>query len=206
MTIIREKCVETREEIETADHSRADRIELCSRLDTGGFTPSVSLAEFAVQKGLSVAVMIRNRSDFLITPPELLRLSAELRGFRDTGVSGFVFGFLTPENELDLPALETLLREAGGKETVFHMAFDEIPQPRQFAALDALASAGFTRILTKGGPGAAADNTAHLKALSQYARGKIELLAGGKVTDANYRELCEKTGITQFHGRKLAET
>ncbi|MDR0568834.1 MAG: hypothetical protein LBG87_06475 [Spirochaetaceae bacterium] len=204
MKIILEKCVETREEIEIAALNSADRIELCSRLDAGGFTPRVSLAEFAVAKGLSVAVMIRNRADFLITPEELALLSAEMRSFRDAGISGFVFGFLTPEKELDRKALETLLAERAGKETVFHMAFDEIPQDRQFSALDELAGMGFTRILTKGGSGAASDNAAHLHALNTYAQGKIELLAGGKVSDANYRDLYEKTGIRQFHGRKLA--
>ncbi|MDR0525851.1 MAG: hypothetical protein LBG90_08300 [Spirochaetaceae bacterium] len=204
MTIIREKCVETQEEIETAVQYRADRIELCSRLDAGGFTPEIALTKFAVEKGLSVVVMLRHRRDFLISPEEVRLLQKEIRTFRDLGVSGFVFGFLTPEGNLNRPALETLLTEGAGKETVFHMAFDEIPQERQFALLDDLAGLGFTRILTKGGPGKASENPAHLQALDQYAGGKIALLAGGGVTDANYQGLHEKTGILQFHGRNLA--
>jgi copper homeostasis protein len=204
MTIIREKCVETLDEIERAYIHKADRIELCGSLETGGLTPSRSQIDEALKRGLNTVVMIRSRSDFLVSPAELARLQAEMEALGDTALAGFVFGFLNPEGDLDGPGLKALLSLRNGKEAVFHMAFDEIPPDRQFSALDRLADLGFTRILTKGGTGPALKNVDHLKALRRYAQGTIALVAGGKVTDENYMELHERTGITQFHGRKLA--
>jgi copper homeostasis protein len=207
--IIREACVETRAEIDAAIRGGADRIELCSRLDVGGFTPEVGLLAYAVERGMAVAAMVRRAAGFSADDEDLSVLQADIRAMIAGGAQALVFGYIRGNpSRLDMPVLEALaagLAKANPvPEPVFHMAFDALPPDAHFAAIDTLAGMGFTRILTKGGEGKAEENLVHLKALNDYARGKITLLCGGSVTDANYLDIAEFTGISEFHGRKLA--
>jgi copper homeostasis protein len=203
--LIREACVETREEIDAAAHAGADRIELCARLDLGGLTPEPAMAQYALSRNLSVAAMIRLHDGFSTTHDELPVLAAMIHELEPLAISAFVFGFLTEDKHPDVKALKYLALSSGLKEKVFHMAFDEIALEEQFSAIDTLSALGFTRILTKGGAGKASDNIEWLARLAEYAEGKIEILCGGGVTDANYEDIARKTGISQFHGRKLAQ-
>jgi copper homeostasis protein len=202
-TIIRETCVESREEIDTAARGGAQRIELCSCLELGGLTPPLDLADYAISKNLEVAAMIRTNGTFAASAGELEKMKSETGIFRESGVKALVLGFLTGNGEIDFAAIKSLIALAGDKQLVFHMAFDEIPAEKQMPAIDALAELGFARILTKGGRGKAINNIERLKTLNEYAAGKITILCGGGVTDGNYMELAGKTSITQFHGRKL---
>ena len=200
--IIRESCVESREEIDAAANGGADRIELCSRLDVGGLTPSLDMANYAISKNLEVAAMIRSNGTFAASAAELETMKSQMRELKALPVKAFVFGFISG-GDIDFALVDALASESGGKELVFHMAFDEINEEKQAAAIDALAERGFARLLTKGGKGKAAENIKRLKKLHEYAEGKIVILCGGGVTDDNFMELAEKTGINQFHGRKL---
>jgi copper homeostasis protein len=94
------------------------------------------------------------------------------------------------------------LRAVGNKETIFHMAFDELLDPQK--GIDTLVKLGVTRILTKGGKKPAMENLSKLKSLYEYADGRIQLIVGGSVTDENYQIIAQATGIKYFHGRKLA--
>jgi len=201
--IIREACVERREEIDAAANGGAGRIELCSHLDVGGLTPSLDMADYAIAKNLEVAAMIRSNGTFTASAVELETMKSQMRELKTLAVTAFVFGFLSGSGDIDFELVDALVAESGGKELVFHMAFDEIDEEKQAAAIDALAERGFARILSKGGQGKAAENIQRLKKLHEYAKGKIVILCGGGVTDDNFMELAEKTGISQFHGRKL---
>jgi copper homeostasis protein len=210
--IIRESCVETRGEIDGAARGGADRIELCSRLDMGGLTPSVHMLGYARAKGLSVAAMVRRGAGFSASAADLRALKADIRRLAAAGADALVFGYLRDSSGgpcLDIAVLEALVRETEAsavRELVFHMAFDEIPESGQCAAIDTLSGMGFTRILTKGGrAGKAEDHLERLKALHDYAQGKINILCGGGVTDHNYRRIASLTGLTEFHGRRLAQ-
>jgi copper homeostasis protein len=213
MRIIRESCVETVLEIDNAAAGGADRIELCSNLEVGGLTPTADMVRYAaIEKKLNVAAMIRRDGSFY-AGGQIDSLRDDIKSVTGAGASGLVFGFLTPDGCLDMDAIKALVTEArsdvsggGKKELVFHMAFDSIPPRLQFDAIDTLAALGFSRILTKGGQGKAADNTARLKELNRRAQGKITILCGGGVTDDNYLKIAGLTGITEFHGRKLGVT
>ncbi|MDR1467981.1 MAG: hypothetical protein LBT00_01665 [Spirochaetaceae bacterium] len=214
---IREACVETRDEIDGAVRGNADRIELCSRLDLGGLTPSAEMVAYARAQKLNVAAMIRRNEGFTAAPEDGDGLKEDIRAMFRSGANGLVFGYVSG-GRLDLATIHALLAEIhaqearyGKRELVFHMAFDELSEAGQIAAIDTLAALGFARILTKGGPGRAEDNLARLKRLNDHARGvargtaqrAITILCGGGVTDDNYRRIARETGITQFHGRRL---
>lgn len=71
-------------------------------------------------------------------------------------------------------------------------------------AFQTLIDLGFTRVLTKGGQNPAIHNLENLQRLNQSYGDQIEIIVGGKVTEANYQIIIEKTGIKQVHGVKIA--
>jgi copper homeostasis protein len=157
--------------------------------------------------------MVRRRAGFFAARADIPALKADIRQMAAAGAGGLVFGFLrgpARSPRLDIAALTALVHEAGRcagrfgkKELVFHMAFDEILESEQYAAIDTLSKLGFTRILTKGGrTGKAEDHIDRLKVLADYARGKMTILCGGGVTDDNYQKIAA-AGLTEFHGRRL---
>jgi copper homeostasis protein CutC len=62
--IIKEACVETKEQLDNALSHHADQIELCSRLDIGGCAPTDELTQYALSKSDHILIMIRNRADY----------------------------------------------------------------------------------------------------------------------------------------------
>ena len=70
------------------------------------------------------------------------------------------------------------------------MAFDAIPQERQYEAIDWLVEHGVHRILTHGGVAGTniEDNFAHLKQLIAHADGRIIILPGGGITSRKCTE------------------
>jgi copper homeostasis protein CutC len=64
MELIREACVETKEQLDNALEKHAEQIELCSRLDLGGLTPNHDLIEYALNKSNNILIMIRNNDNF----------------------------------------------------------------------------------------------------------------------------------------------
>ena len=185
MRIIREACVETKKEIDLAYEKNAERIELCSHLDRGGYTPTASLVKYSTNfKNSNVLIMIRRKDDNFVTNKKDMEK-------------------LIKENKVDVENMKKLMNYVPkNKYVVFHMAFDLIEDKKE--AIDQLAQLEVRRILTKGGNDIAMNNIKSLVALKKYAQEKIELVIGGKVSDDNYLIINKKTGINQFHGRKLA--
>lgn len=204
MSIIREACVETLKEIKSAYSKHAERIELCSHLDKGGYTPTPSLVKYSTSFPKSnVIIMIRRKCDNYVTNnQDMKKLIRDIKAYNKSKIKGFVFGLLTKDNKVDIENMKILMKYVEDKYVVFHMAFDLIEN--KFEAIDQLAQIGVKRILTKGGNDIAINNISSLKKLKEYAKNKIELVIGGKVTDENYLEINKLTGIDQFHGRKLA--
>ena len=94
-------------------------------------------------------VIIRPRGgDFLYTPSELEIMEEDIRAARQAGADGVVFGCLTPEGELDKPAMQRLMEASKGLSVTFHRAFDYVKSPRE--ALEELIGMGVNRVLTSG--------------------------------------------------------
>lgn len=202
MSIIKETCVETKREIDLAIANHTNQLELCSRLDLAGLTPEDDVVNYALKQTKHLIIMIRRRDDHFNTKESEEQLVADINKWNKTDVQGFVFGFLNKDKTIDQELTKKFVTLARGRETVFHMAFDETPD--QFQAIDTLVSLGVTRILTKGGPkGPATNNLEKLAKLFSYAKGRIQIICGGSVTDDNYQAIAQATNINMFHGRKL---
>ena len=229
MTLLREFCAENMERVPAAIAAGAGRVELCDNLAVGGTSPSYGVIRAAVANaaatGTAVMAMARPRGgNFVYTPAEEQMMLDDVAMARSLGVTGVVFGCLaadpaTGELTIDRAMTERLVTAAHGAlagETgepiapvavTFHMAFDDLAEKNQLAAIDFLAELGVERILTHGGPAGTpiADNLDHLRRLIDHAAGRITILPGGGITYENAEAVAEALGVHEVHGTKIVK-
>lgn len=176
----------------------AARVELCVALPLGGLTPSVGLIRqirSAVPR-LPVQVLIRPRpGGFVYSPSELDLMAHDISAAADEGVAGIVVGALTATGSVDARAISTLRQVAPRLEYTFHRAIDHTPSP--LGALEAIADAGFTRVLTSGGAPTVGQGVAVLRSMAAAGSG-LTILAGGGVTLADLSPLAA-AGVSEVH-------
>lgn len=163
----------------------ADRVELCAGLAaTGGLSPTPAAVERVAAVGLPVHVLVRPRAGgFVHDDDERALLVAEVRDACAAGAAGVVVGALTPAREVDVRTLDALVVAAAGRVVTFHRAFDVVAD--RAAALDVLAAAGVTRVLTSGGATTVGEGVGELARLVGHAAGRVEVMAGGGLTPAS---------------------
>ncbi|MGN0287851.1 MAG: copper homeostasis protein CutC [Atopobiaceae bacterium] len=214
-----EFCAENFTLVPAAIAHGAGRVELCDNLARGGTTPSLGVLDhtlaFAHVHGASVMCMVRPRGgDFVYGADELSIMTEDAVLAAERGADGIVLGCLkgVPESyEVDAAAtariIEAAQKAAGTRklEVTFHMAFDQLDEGRQMAALPLLASLGVTRVLTHGGPAGTPimDNMPRLRRLVEAAQGVLIVLPGGGITWQNRGEVAAATGAAELHGTKI---
>jgi copper homeostasis protein len=201
MSVLVEACVEGLADAQAAARGGADRLELCADLAVGGTTPAGEVIRTV--KGrvfIPVFVMARPRGgSFVFDVAELAQTHRDIDAAIAAGADGIVVGALTPDDEIDVPALRGFMARARSVPVTFHRAFDHT---RDLArSLDILIDAGVARVLTGGGKGSALEGAAVLKALVDRADERIVILAGGKVRGQNAREIIARTGVREVHAR-----
>lgn len=207
--IKKEYCAENFKHVPQAIELGIDRIELCDDLDVGGTTPTDAVQketiQYAQQRGVEVVVMIRPRGgSFIYTDIEKEQMLKDAQKALSNGADGIVFGCLTEQGDIDKPIVEELIRIAGSKQTVFHMAFDHLPEEKQADALDWLIEAGCTRLLTRGGKsGSALENKDVINERIAQAGQRMEILPGGGLTHENLGHAQREIRATQFHGTQI---
>lgn len=206
--LIREFCAENFTDIPRVTAAGVERIELCDNLAQGGTTPSYGViketADYLSERKTTFATMIRPRGgDFVYHSIEVRIMETDILKALEAGTNELVFGALTPENELDIDVLETLMIASQGLPVTFHMAFDAIPHDQQKAALDTLVELGFDKILMHGDSLDKPVNTDHIAELFKYASGRIQILAGGSVSAETAQAVADLTGSQYVHGTKI---
>ncbi|MFD1672471.1 copper homeostasis protein CutC [Agrilactobacillus yilanensis] len=190
----------------------ANRIELNDNLAVGGTTVShgvlAQAAQYTQEHQISLVAMIRPRGgNFIYNDVELKMMESDLFTAQSFGVDGVTFGALRQDGTLDTEAMDMLIGAAGGMDLIMHMAFDQIPEADQLAAIDWLEEHQFSRILTHGSPDLSQpilDNTAHLKTLIDYTKTKdITILPGGGITADNAETIAAALGVNAVHGTKI---
>lgn len=199
MKLLLEVIATAAHECTVIERAGGDRIELCSALALGGLTPSAALVQRArAATHLPILMMLRPREGgFAYNAAEFAQMALDLKFGRAAGVNGFVFGCLTPEGTVDVERTAHLLKLAGDTQTVFHRAFDVVPNPA--AALETLISLGVTRVLTSGQRASAWQGAPLIRQLVRQAAGRIEILPGAGVRAEHVAELVRVTGVTQVH-------
>ena len=131
----------------------ADRLELCSALAVGGLTPySELLRRIKQESDINIRCLIRPRAgDFLYTAEEISMMAAQIEEFRTLGADGFVIGCLDADGNLDVRAMEPLLKAAEGTGLTLHRCIDVSRDPLKTYL--AAGHAGIDTVLTSGAAG-----------------------------------------------------
>ena len=198
--IVKEACVDSLERAILAENNGADRIELCSRLDLDGLSPTPDLIK-STCKSLKIPIMVMVRlrgGNFMYTDEELDEMIQYVKQIKFYSISGFVFGALTKENWPDINVTKQIVDAAGDLDVTFHKAIDATPDPVESSKM--LGQTGITRILTSGRKDTAEDG---IEVINNMAAGDINILAAGKITSNNLPLLQEKLNVTEFHGKKI---
>ena len=203
-----EICANSAESCLAAQEGGAHRVELCASMPEGGTTPSFGEIKQARKLiDIRLHVIIRPRGgDFLYTPLELDIMEEDIRMARQAGADGIVFGCLTPEGELDMAAMQRLMKLSEGMSVTFHRAFDYVRNPQE--ALEQLVELGVDRILTSGQQPTAMQGVGLLAELVTQAAGRIVVMPGCGVNEWNIAELAAGTGASEFHfsAREIKES
>ena len=204
-----EICANSVESAAKAQEGGAYRVELCAGIPEGGTTPSFGEIRMARQllQQTKLHVIIRPRGgDFLYTQLEQEIMLHDIKVARQLGADGVVFGCLTAEGNVDVPAMKKLMNAVGDMSVTFHRAFDMCRNPME--ALEDIIELGCHRILTSGQEATAPAGISLLKELIEKADGRIIIMPGCGVKPSNILELAEETGATEFHfsGRSSLES
>lgn len=182
----------------------AHRIELCSALEVGGLTPSAAIIEAASslcrQSGVRLHVLIRPRpGDYLYSRDEISIMGQDIEIAARMGADGAVIGVLDADGSVDFGATAHLagLARSLGLSVTFHRAFDLCNDP--FEAMQAIAEAGVSRILTSGQAPSAPEGQTLIAELVRRAPEHLTILAGAGINSANADVLVAATGVTEIH-------
>ena len=223
-----EVCCGNLESVDAAVAGGARRIELCSALEVDGLTPPVEWIREVRKRypSLIIHVLVRSRAgDFVYTGEEVETMAAQVEEALEAGADGIVIGCLTAGGDVDVPAMERLVRTVesynlaadlmrsdlchaandshffpGPSKRVsitFHRAFDVCKRP--FDALEQIIALGCDRILTSGQGATVVEGSDMLRELRKRAAGRIIILPGGGVTPRNAGRILAMTGCTEIH-------
>lgn len=188
-----------------AEAGGADRIELCTALQTGGLTPAIGLIELIKEHiEIPVHVLIRPRvGNFQYTSREVAEMTRSISLCKESGVEGVVLGCLTDQYEVDREVMTDLVDAAKGMDITFHRAFDLTQDP--YKSLEVITDLQFDRILTSGQQIRVTGGIEIVKDLVQMAEGKISIMPGAGVNQFNAKKIILETGCHEIHASAKKE-
>lgn len=197
--VLIEVCVDSVASAIAAERGGAQRVELCSDLLEGGITPSLGLLQVVLSR-VSVAVhpIIRPRpGDFCYSDDEFECMRRDIEIAKRQGADGVVIGILQPDGNVDIQRTRELVALAKPLSVTFHRAFDMSAD--LFRALDDVCATGADRILTSGGEQSCLEGLPTVTRLVKSSRGRISIMAGGRIGIADAATIVEQTGVTEIH-------
>ncbi len=198
-----EACIESLEEGLLAEKNGANCIELCSNLEVGGTTPSLTLTKDLLKEvKIPIRIMIRPRGgDFVYSDEEFFKMKKDIELFRELPIEGFVFGLLTEEHRVDFERTSKLIELSYAKKVTFHKAIDEVSNIVNSSSR--LIEIGVDKILSSGGCNTALDGKDTLNEMIKITNDKI--IVAGKVTHENLNEITKVIPSSNYHGRKIVK-
>jgi len=197
--VLIEVCVDSVASAVAAERGGAQRVELCSDLLEGGVTPSLGLLG-VVRSKLSIAVhpIIRPRpGDFCYSDDEFESMQRDVLIAKSEGADGVVLGLLRTDGHPDVERTRQLIELARPLSVTFHRAFDMSAD--LFRALEDVCWTGADRLLTSGGEEECTAGAETVAGLVQAARGRIVIMAGGRIGIRNAPSIIERTGVKEIH-------
>ena len=204
LNFTREACVDNIDDAINVEKNGADQIELCSRLDLDGLTPSKKLILQTI-KGVSVPikVMIRSRpGDFTYNQDDINTMLDSIKFCQKNGINDIAFGALNSKRKIDEKNINKIVSKYKELNITFHKAIDlvdnqidEIKKLLKFNQIKA--------ILTSGGQKNAIKGQENIKKLFECFKNKIDIIAAGKITNLNIIKIHNTLGLKIYHGKKI---
>ncbi len=194
-----EVCVEGFSGAVAAEKGGGHRIELCAGLIEGGTTPSLGTLSLVLERlSIPTVVLLRPRGgDFLYNDEEFETMLRDIRVVRDAGAHGIATGVLTADGHIDADRFGKLVAAARPMSITCHRAFDMTRDPRE--ALETLVDLGVDRVLTSGQQPSAPEGIELIRELVELAAGRISIMPGRGINEANARDVVDKTGVKEIH-------
>ncbi len=197
--VLIEVCVDSVASAIAAERGGAQRIELCSDLLEGGVTPSLGLLRIVRSKvSLRMHPIIRPRpGDFCYSDAEFEIMQRDIEAARSEGADGIVLGILKSDGTVDIERTRQLVELARPLSVTFHRAFDMSAD--LFSALDDVCATGVDRLLTSGGAQECLEGIETVAQLVKAARGRITIMAGGRIGITHAANIVERSGVSEIH-------
>ncbi|HEY9519375.1 MAG TPA: copper homeostasis protein CutC [Gemmatimonadales bacterium] len=182
-----------------AEAAGAGRLELCANLVEGGVTPSLGMLMGVRERvRLPLFVLIRPRGgDFLFDGDEREVMLRDIAEAGARGADGVVIGALDPGGAVDEALTRRLAEAARPMAVTFHRAFDLVREPAR--QLETLIGLGIERVLTSGQAPSALLGSEAIAALVAQSAGRITIMAGGGINEANAARIVRETGVREIH-------
>ena len=196
-----EACVTTAAEARNAEQRGADRIELCSRLETEGMTPDYNtVTEVLNTVSIPVRLMLRETENgFEADNHVLQKMIASILQFNDLPIDGYVLGIVN-DNTIDREKMLRLVDACGHHHITFHKAIDLTNDiESEIAFLNTCET--IDTILTSGGAIRAADGIDMILKMKGMFQGHI--MGAGKILKADVGDLHSQLKLNWYHGRAI---
>lgn len=199
-----EACVDSFDQALKAQKGGANQVELCSRLDLDGLTPSIEgITQCLSDLKIFTKVMIRPAAgDFITTDQVVVKMISEIKAVKKLGVQHVVFGLTKKEGRLDIETLSKLRDHAYPMNVTIHKAIDTcsdlITETRRLTD-----AGGFDSILTSGGAKTAMEGAKIIKEMIDVAGDQLNIIAAGSITKSNIDEVDAAIGGQFYHGRRI---
>ena len=182
-----------------AESAGAGRLELCANLVEGGVTPSAGMLMGVRERvRLPLFVLIRPRGgDFLFDGDEREVMLRDIAEAGARGADGVVIGALDRGGRVDEALTGRLVEAARPMAVTFHRAFDLVREPAR--ELETLIGLGIERVLTSGQAPSALLGSEAIAALVAQGAGRITVMAGGGINEANAARIVRETGVREIH-------
>lgn len=199
-----EACVNSFDQALKAQKAGANQVELCSRLDLDGLTPSIQdITKCLSDLMILTKVMIRPvAGDFVTSDEVVTKMIEEIIVMKSIGVQHVVFGLTDVKAMLDIHTLSELRDHAHPMKVTIHKAIDTCSDPVNETRKLANAG-GFDSILTSGGAQTAMEGASIIKQMITAADDQLNIIAAGSITKDNIAEIDAAISSKFYHGRRI---
>ena len=207
LNFTKEACVDNIDDAINVEKKGANQIELCSRLDLDGLTPSKKLILQTIRKvSIPIKVMIRSRpGNFTYNQNDVNTMLDSIEFCQKNGINDIAFGALNSNRKIDEKIINQIVSKYTGLNITFHKAIDlvdnqinEIQKLLKFNQIKA--------VLTSGGQKNAVDGQENIKKLFERFKDEIDIIAAGSITNKNIKKIHKTLGLKIYHGKKIVDS